>query len=456
MKFVPTIRLIILTGFVLLPVSVLAAMMPWTSGAGIGMAALLVLIAAADAAVSRKRLAGIRVTLPGVVRLSVGRNGRMTLSIENPDITLRQLRIGLAFPRELYSPYPEMRADLPAGGLNSLVDWPFKGLKQGLYRLDNCYLEASSRLGFWALRRADAAHTEIRVYPDLLREPKTLSALFLNRGIGFHARRQVGKGKEFEQLREYLPGDSYEDIHWKATARRSQPITKVYQLERTQQIYVIIDCSRLSARNSEQPDNNYLTATPGNYAGYTTIMERFTTAALLMGLAADRQGDAFGLLAFDDRVRKFVRAKNGRAHYDVCRDALYTLRAQSVSPDFSEVFTFIASRIRRRALLIFLTNLDDPVLSEAFISNIDIISRKHLVLVNMFKPVGSEPLFTDPNINSVDEIYQKLGGHLVWRHLRETERFLQRHGIGFYLLQNENLCADMLSQYLTVKKRQVL
>jgi uncharacterized protein (DUF58 family) len=175
-----------------------------------------------------------------------------------------------------------------------------------------------------------------------------------------------------------------------------------------------------------------------------------------MGLAADRQGDIFGLLTFDDRVRKFVRAKNGRAHYDVCRDALYTLQAQSASPDFTEVFTFIASRIRRRALLIFLTNLDDPVLAESFTANIDIISRKHLVLVNMLKPVGAEPLFSDSEVDSLDGIYQKLGGHLVWRHLRETEKFLQRHGIGFYLLQNENLCTDLVSQYLTVKRRQLL
>ena len=85
---------------------------------------------------------------------------------------------------------------------------------------------------------------------------------------------------------------------------------------------------------------------------YTKLYE----AALVMGLAADRQGDVFGLLAFDDRVRKFVRAKNGRTHYDVCRDALYTLQVRSVTPDFEELFTFIATKIRRRALLIFRNN----------------------------------------------------------------------------------------------------
>ena len=129
---------------------------------------------------------------------------------------------------------------------------------------------------------------------------------------------------------------------------------------------------------------------------------------------------------------------------------------QGAPPDFEELFTFIATKILRRALLIFLTNLDDPVLAESFTSKIDIISRKHLILVNMLKPSGAEPLFSNPSVNSTDDIYQRLGGHLLWRHLRETGKFLQRHGIGFYLLQNENLCIDLVSQYMSVKRRQIL
>jgi uncharacterized protein (DUF58 family) len=456
MKLVPSTQLIIAAAVVLMPAAALIAVVPSGAGAGIGLAALLVIAAATDAAVSRHRLAAIRVTLPEVVRLSLGRDGRLPLSIENPAMHVKQLRLGLAFPREIYSPHADMNADLPAESGNSIVEWPFKALQQGLYRMADCYLETASRWGFWAVRRTEAVQSEIRIYPDLLRERKKLAGLFMNRGFGIHAQRQVGKGKEFEQLREYLPGDSYEDIHWKATARRGQPITKVYQLERTQQIYVILDCSRLSARNSEPARRVSSRAGLSGNSGLTTILERFTTAALVMGLAADRQGDVFGLLTYDDHVRKFVPAKNGRAHYNVCRDALYTIRPQRVSPDFSEVFTFIASRIRRRSLLIFLTNLDDPVLAESFTSSIDIISRKHLVLVNMLKPGGAEPLFADPEVSGIDEIYQKLGGHLVWRRLRETEKTLHRHGIGFHLLQNENLCADLVSEYLTVKRRQVL
>jgi len=456
MKLVPTTKLLIWVGLIFIPVSVLAAVIPAVSGPGIGLAVGFLTAALVDAAVSRKLLAGIHVTLPAVVRLSVGRESEMTLSIENDAAKVKQLRLGLAFPREIHSPNQDLITKLPQETPHSLVAWPFKALKQGLYLLENCYLETTSRMGFWSLRRTEATRAEVRAYPDLFRERKKLSGLFLNRGIGIHAMRQVGKGREFEQLREYLPGDSYEDIHWKATARRGQPITKVYQIERTQQIYVIIDGSRLSARNLDPHGSRSATLEEPEVDDYTTIMERYTAAALVMGLAADRQADEFGLLAFDDRVRKFVRAKSGKAHYAVCRDALHTLQASSVTPDFAELFTFIATKIRRRALLIILTNLDDPVLAESFTANIDVISRRHLVLVNMLKPAGAQPLFSDPSANTVDDIYRKLGNHLLWRQLRETEKYLRQRGAGFYLLENENLCTDIVSQYLTVKRRQMI
>jgi uncharacterized protein (DUF58 family) len=443
-------------GVIFIPVFVLAAVMPAVTGTGIGLTVGFLAIVIVDAAVSRKLLTGILVTLPPVVRLSVGRESEMTLSIENDAAEVKQLRLGLAFPREIFSPNQDLITKLPAETPHSMVAWPFRALKQGLYFLENCYLETTSRMGFWSLRRTQAARAEVRVYPDLFRERKKLSGLFLNRGIGIHAQRQVGKGREFEQLREYLPGDSYEDIHWKATARRGQPITKVYQIERTQQIYVIIDGSRLSVRKSDPNGTRSATLGKPEVDDYTSILERYAAAALVMGLAADRQADEFGLLAFDDRVRKFVRAKSGKAHYDVCRDALHTLQARSVTPDFAELFTFIATKIRRRALLIMLTNLDDPVLAESFTANIDVISRRHLVLVNMLKPAGAMPLFSDPSANDVDDIYRKLGNHLLWRQLRETEKYLRRHGVGFNLLENENLCTDTVSQYLTVKRRQVL
>ena len=435
----------------LLLVPVASAMVP--TGA---LAFAFTVAAAADAYRSRRRLQGIRIVLPEVVRISQGREGHFDLQIENRKMTVGSLRLGLALPDEIDAPTAEMTVALPQDQPFSSVTWSLKGLRQGRYHLDTCYLETATFWGFWTVRTAAGIDVEIRVYPNLFVERKNLSGLFLNRGLGVHAQRQIGKGRDFEQLREYLPGDSFEDVHWKTTAKRGEPITKIYQIERTQQIYVIIDASRLSARSAEvslQPETGDAQIRADNP---TTMLQRFITAALIMALAAERQGDLFGLLIFDDKVRSYLKASSGKGHYNGCRDALYTLQPRSVSPDFTELFTFIGTKIRRRALLVFLTHLDDPILADGFTQYMDLISRRHMVLVNMFKPTAAKPLFASESVSSVNEIYGALGGHMLWRRLRETQKVLQRHGVGFNLLNNETLCTDLVSQYLTLKKRQIL
>ena len=421
------------------------------------LAAAVLVVALMDAFRSKGRLQGIRVVLPEVVRISKGRESNFNLQIENEKLRVKRIRLGLAFPEEIYSPAVELSVELPEENPLSTIVWLLKGLKQGRYPVDRCYLEAPSLWGFWSVRTALQVIMEIRVYPNLFEERKNLSALFLNRGLGVHAQRQIGKGRDFEQLREYFPGDSFEDIHWKSTAKRGLPITKVYQIERTQEIYVIIDASRLSARSSEGNSSSSNGEEGQKHAEeFTTALQRFITAALIMALAAERQGDLFGLLTFDDKIRAFLKAKMGKAHFDVCRDALYTMQPQRVSPDFAELFTFIGTKIRRRALLVFLTHLDDPILADSFTKHIDLISRNHVVLVNMIKPMVVKPLFASESVSSVNDIYRDLGGHMVWRQIRETQKVLQRRGVGFSMLDNETLCSELVSQYLSLKRRQVL
>ncbi|MEW6267064.1 MAG: DUF58 domain-containing protein [Thermodesulfobacteriota bacterium] len=424
--------------------------------AAAGLSAALTILALLDAWRAGSRLTGLEIKPPEVVRLTKDRDGRIDIYVENQNPALRRLRLGLALPREIVSPNPDLVIELPPTATSSVAAWPCRASRRGRYFLRRCFLEAASPLGFWAVRRSRPIRTEVRVYPNLLSERQHLAALFLRRGgLGVHAQRQIGKGRDFEKLREYQPSDSYDDIYWKATAKRAFPVTKIFQIERTQEVYVILDASRLSGRGASRVSERRLARRPDGPEA-ATILERFVTAALIMGLAAEKQGDLFGLLSFSDRVKSFIRAKNGRAHYDACREALYTVQPEAVTPDFNEVFTFVTLRLRRRALLVFLTNMDDPVLAESFVRNINMVSRRHLVLVNMIRPPGARPLFSSPDVKGTDDLYRNLGGHYLWASLRETERVLKQKRVAFYTLENERLCADLVSQYLGVKQRQAL
>lgn len=450
---VPRSRLLLWVALILVPFSLLGAAEPRTAWFAFAVMGAFGLVVAIDGFRGWPRMQGLGVECPKVTRMSRERAGKLDVRIRNPGQEALALTVGLAFPRELESEHAELFVSLPAGTEWSRLQWPCRPRKRGRLRVATAHVEAASPMGFWGLRKAVRVEAEIRVYPNLVNERKNLAALFLNRGsFGLHAQRQLGKGREFEKLREYVPGDGYDELHWKATARRGRPITKVYQIERTQEVYVVIDASRLAAR----PAPVAAVGAAGEAPEQTTALERFLTASLVLGLAAEQQGDLFGMLTFSDKVDRFLRARNGKAHYSACRDAIYTLEPRIVTPDYDELFSFIRLRLRRRALLIFLTTLDDPVLAESFVRNVDLIRRQHLVMVKMIQPAGVEPVFSNPHITTTDQLYEHLAGHMQWHQLRELEKVLQRRGVNFSLLKNERLATGLVAQYLNVKRRQML
>jgi uncharacterized protein (DUF58 family) len=385
-----------------------------------------------------------RVTAEPVNRLTKDRGAKVPLILSQEAGGPRRVRLALALPGHCESAKPDLIVELPADGKRVLVHWSCTAYRRGRFPAGPACLEASSHWGFWLLRQQQPLKTELRVYPNLFSERKQLAALFLNRGTaGVQLRRMVGRGREFERLREYQPGDSFDEVHWKGTAKRGRPITKVFQVERTQEIYVIIDASRLSARPATQDGRT------------VTTLERHITAALVLLLAAGRQGDRFGLVAHDARVRTFLRAGNGAVHYGACREAVHALEPSETTPDFAELFSLLRTRLRRRSLLVFLTDLGDPVLTEDFVRNVRVLSRQHLVLVNQVRTPGVEPLFAR-EVAEADEIHARLAGHYQWREARNIANLLQPLGVTAAMLENERLATELVGQYLQVKRRQLL
>jgi uncharacterized protein (DUF58 family) len=228
--------------------------------------------------------------------------------------------------------------------------------------------------------------------------------------LGTHQVRQLGKGREFEQLRDYLPGDSFGDIYWKGTAKRRYPVTMMHQIERTQEMHVVLDVSRRSARPLENLNS------------------------------ADR-----------------FEPKTQCEHYNAVRDALYTLESRVVSPDFNELFIQIGNRLRHRSLVIVLTDLGEPWLSESFAESVQHAARKHVVLVHVLGSKEFMPLFNRHDaIGHADQLYSRLAGHLLWSDLQATMRGLKQSGVHLTSSMQESLIADVVSEYLNVKKRQLL
>lgn len=402
-------------------------------------------VALVDAALSLSQARPPAIALPAVARFMRDREGVLPVVFANPDRRARRLRVALGLPAAFVSREEEAWVDLPEGVERARIDWRCTPRRRGRFtRVLGC-VEATSRLGLWQVRARTDVPCELRVHPNLLTERKHLAALFLARDRpGARVQRTLGRGREFEKLRDYLPGDDFDEIHWKASAKRGRPVTKIFQAERTQEICVVIDASRLSAR-------------PVVHAGIEqTALERYVTSALVLLIAAERQGDKFGLVAYDDRVRVGVRAGSGGRHYAACRDAMLGLRASEAPPDLPEIVRQLRVRLRRRALLVFLTDLSDPVLAEDFARHARLLSRQHLVIVGQLPAPEVAPLFSGGEVATADEVYRRLAGHVRWAETRALGQTLKAMGVTSVLLREETMAAQLVGEYMKVKARQAL
>ncbi len=437
---VPSLRLLAIWTLAGVPLAGIAGALP--AGRPVALAGLLGLglVAAFDAGAVRRRARRVELSLPGVARFTRGRDGTIEIGIHRqPGGAPTAVRIGLPATPLLDFEREEWEVALGAAERSSFR-WPVRATTRGRALLERFAIGVASPLGLWEGRRIGAARCELRVYPELGTEGRRV-ALRLRRlgAVGAHAVRQLGAGREFDRLREYVSGDPLDEIHWKATARRGRPISKAFQVERTQEIYVAIDRSRLSGRRfGEQP-----------------ALETFLRAALVLALATRRHADRFGLVLFSDRVERFLRAGSGRAHFNACREALFDGEARPVAPDFGELASFLRTRLHRRALIVVLTDLEDPVHAESYLPAVRMLSGHHLVMTFGLRGAGVEPLFTSP-AGDVAAVYERLAGHRRWQKLEELRRVLARLGSALHLAAERELIGEVVSRYAAAKARQAL
>jgi uncharacterized protein (DUF58 family) len=204
-------------------------------------------------------------------------------------------------------------------------------------------------------------------------------------------------------------------------------------------VLVVIDAGRLSSRQR----------------GKEPVLDSYINAALFLGQIAQKNGDHFGVLTFSDRVNSYIRPSSGKAHINACRELLCQQEQTSHSPAFDELFSFLRLHLSKRTLILVLTDLDDPLLSEKFLSYVDVAIKRHLRHVCMPLPEDSCSLFEKP-VSSVDEIYQSITGDLMGRDLEVLRRELAAKGVTLKLVAPENCAVALVNQYLEVKQRQLL
>jgi uncharacterized protein (DUF58 family) len=355
-------RLLLVLLAMLLALAVAAAIWPaaypiWLAGAG-----LLGVVVIVDAAVvARVPALTAQRRVPG--SLPVGVWQRVALHVANDARTARRLL--------LYDHHPDTcdARGLPcavriARGQWAELHYELCPLERGEHRFGRLEARLSSPLRLWERRLYLGQESVARVYPNFA--ALTKYALFATdqrlSQIGVLQRRRRGEGLEFHQLREYREGDAQRQIDWKATARAEKLISREYQDERDQQVVFLLDCGRrLAARD-----------------GDLSHFDHVLNAALLLAYVSLRQGDAVGLLTMGGHNR-FMAPRKSAASVNVMLNLLYDLQPTLMTSDYHAAALELMRRIRKRALVVILSNLrdeDEDTLSPA----LRLLSRRHLVL----------------------------------------------------------------------------
>jgi uncharacterized protein (DUF58 family) len=216
---------------------------------------------------------------------------------------------------------------------------------------------------------------QVRVLPPFLSRKHLPSRLARLREIDGASPALIrGHGTEFDSLREYVVGDDVRSIDWRATARLADVVVRTWRPERDRRVVIVVDTGRIAAgRVGVDP-------TAGDPAGWPR-MDWSLDAALLLAALASRAGDRVDFLAHDRVTRAGVFRSSGTELLPRLVDAMAGLHPTLVESDYAAMVSAILRRVRRRALVVLLSDLNPAALDEGLLPVLSRLSARHQVLL---------------------------------------------------------------------------
>jgi uncharacterized protein (DUF58 family) len=298
----------------------------------------------------------------------------------------------------------------------------------------------------WA--RAPLTQT-VRVYPALRTSEEQQIFLARSRQIELQLRRaqQRGLGRDFESLRDYREGDDLRDICWTATARRGSLITRQYQTERSQPVWIVLDCGRLMrARVALGTQLQNSGTAPGSKLDHAC-----TTAVALAQLAL-YSGDRVGLLAYGQNIQQRLLPARGAAHLRQVIELLAQVHTETGEADHLRATATLNRLQPRRALILWITDLAETAMRPEVIDGALQLLRRHVLLfVAMAQPEVESIAQARPK--DLEQMFRASAAQEMAGRRELLLARLHEQGALTLDLNPEALTSSVLNQYLTVKER---
>jgi len=343
-------------------------------------------------------------------------------------------------PQQLRSEPPQV-AISAAGRNTGTGTYAICPMKRGEARLGDAYVRYQSSMRIAERWARVPLEQQVQVYPNLDEAKRQSVYLMRSRQIELEKRhtRMRGIGREFESLREYREGDEYRDICWTAAARRGKLVTRIYQIERSQTVWIVIDSGRLMRAR----------------VGGLSKLDYAVNAALSLAQVALYSGDRVGLMTYGRAVRHRLAADRGSAHLRQLIESLAAVREETSEADHLQAAGRLLTGQKRRSLVVWLTDLAETAMTPEVIEAASRMMPRHLVL---FVAIGQPDLgdLAAKEPKNAEQMYQVAAAQEMIHRRELLLARLREHGALALEVNSASLSPALVNSYLEVKQRNQL
>lgn len=365
------------------------------------------------------------------------RRGELRYEVQNRAGTT--LRTGIVETPSAMLEYAsdEIRTSVPSHAAVTLARTVLP-LARGRCELDALYVWYESSIGFVRRRLRVPQISEVRVYPDLSAVERYGTLHARNRLIesGLRRMRLRGTGTEFESVREWTAGDAFRSIDWKSTARAGKVMVAQHEIERSQNVMIVLDAGRLMmARSGDQRKFDYA-----------------ITAALSVAAVAALANDKVGFVAFAREILRARAPSTAGRGLDKLASQLYDVEPRFEESDYDGAFAYVRSHLSKRTLIVFFTDVIDPVAQSAVLAQLRTLSRRHVVMCAFMNDAAIDKTL-DLETEDVATAYAQSVALELRSERKRAATLLERLGVRVIDVPAADLTTALIDRYLAIKQR---
>ena len=324
---------------------------------------------------------------------------------------------------------------------NVLLEYILEPKERGEYSFGNLNIFVSSKACLVSRRFTFQKNATLPSYPSFIHlrkyELMALQNEFLFGGI--KKIRKLGHTMEFEQIKEYVPGDDVRTINWKATSKRNQLMVNQFQDEKSQRIYMLID----KGRTMQMPFNGL------------SLLDYSINATMALSHIILKKYDKAGMMTFSKKTENKVAAENKSGQLRKISEALYNVQTNFYESDFSRLYQDVKFSLGQRSLVLLFTNFETLDAVNRQMKYLRGIAKNHLLVIVFFKNTELQQLIHN-NPENMQEVYDQIIAEKFEFEKKLIIQELRKYGIFTVYTSPENLSIEVINKYLEIKARGIL